>query len=38
MVTLGLLVTGRGHNESFWYAGNELFLDMGAGCIGMFTS
>lgn len=38
MVTLGLLVTGKGQNKSFWYAGNDLFLDVSTDCTGMFSS
>lgn len=41
MVTIILLMgcnwLEKGHNEGFWYAGNDSFLDVSAGCTGMFT-
>lgn len=29
-------MTERGHEGGFWAAGNVLFLDLGAGCMGIF--
>lgn len=38
MVIFGLLMTGKRHNEGFWYAGNNLFLDVAVGCTGMYIT
>lgn len=38
MVTLGLLVIGKGHNEGLWYAADDLFFDVSVRCTGMFSS
>lgn len=33
----GEVFTGRGQEHCFWHGRNTLFLDLGAGCMGVFT-
>lgn len=37
MVTIGEIVTGKGHQAGFWAFGSVLFFDLGTDCMDAFT-